>query len=95
MLQLESEPEPHEFEIKPREHEELEEYLRPKPVPPQALTAEEEQKTGYVRAVKTREEEELEEKVLIIPKAKVRMNFRTPFAITLISSVNCFFSYCK
>ena len=55
----------------PREHEELETFERVKPTATAPATAEEEERTGYIRAIKTRDEEELEERILIIPKAKV------------------------
>ena len=55
----------------PREHEELETFERSRPTAALPPTAEEEERTGYVRAMKTRDEEELEERTLVIPKAKV------------------------
>ena len=55
----------------PREHKELEKFERAPTTQAVAPLDLEEKKDSYVRPVKTREQDELDEKTLIIPKAKV------------------------
>lgn len=82
MFQLES-AQPVHFEMAPREHEELETFERSRPTAAVPPAEEEEERTGYVRPMKTRDEEELEERTLIIPRAKViSENFKPNISFT-------------
>ena len=64
-----------DFQMAPREKEELESFQKVSVPTVASAPQDEEDSLGYVRPVKTKEMEEVEEQTLFIPKAKVGLQW--------------------